>query len=240
MKKTGLAILAGGLVIGAGIYFIFIRRPVNLKRTLYVSQWLSNPTRYAAWSNPAGERCGYAPFIFPSTGMVGYLWGDSFRAGHHHQGIDIFGGQKPGVTPVYSAYDGYLTRLDDWKSTVIIRIPSDPLQPGRQIWTYYTHLADSAGNSFISGQFPAGTFEKFIPAGTLLGYQGNYSGNQVAPVGVHLHFSIVLDDGKGSFLNELKIENTLDPSPYFNLRLDAATNQNGIPVCTESRSSVLP
>lgn len=240
MKKIGLALLVGGLVIGAGVYFIFIRRPANLKRTLSVSQWLANPARHAEWTVPAGGRCGDAPFIFPSTGMIGYLWGDSFRAGHHHQGIDVFGGQKPGVTPVYSVFDGYLTRLEDWKSTVIIRIPSDPLQPGRQIWTYYTHMADSAGNSFISAQFPAGTIEKFIPAGTMLGYQGNYSGNQVAPVGVHLHFSIVLDDGKGSFRNELKIENTIDPSPYFNLALDAASNHKEIPVCSTSMSGGLP
>ena len=65
--------------------------------------------------------------------------------GHRHQGIDIFAGTDVGITPVYAAYDGYLTRQSDWKSTVIIRIPSDPLEPGRQIWTYYTHMADAEG-----------------------------------------------------------------------------------------------
>ncbi|MGH2521877.1 MAG: hypothetical protein ACRDH2_05165 [Anaerolineales bacterium] len=35
---------------------------------------------------------------------------------------------------------------------------------------------------------------------------------------MHLHFSIVQDDGRGRFKNELKIENTLDPSPYLGLR----------------------
>lgn len=34
---------------------------------------------------------------------------------------------------------------------------------------------------------------------------------------MHLHFSIVKDDGNGRFLNELRIENTLDPSPYLRL-----------------------
>jgi murein DD-endopeptidase MepM/ murein hydrolase activator NlpD len=240
MKKIILVILIGGVIIGVGTYFIFIRKPINLKRSLYVSQWLSQPTDHAEWTILAGSSCGNAPFIFPTTGMVGYLWGDSFQPGHHHQGIDIFGGKDPGLTPVYSVYPGYLTRLPDWKSTVIIRIPSDPLQPDRQIWTYYTHMSDSEGNSFVSAEFPAGTIEKFIPAGTLLGYQGNYSGTPDNPVGVHLHFSIVLDDGNGSFRNELKIENTVDPSPYFNLALNASLNQEKIPFCNDTVVSATP
>ena len=112
-----------------------------------------------------------------------------------------------------------------------MRVPSDPLQPDRQIWTYYTHLADQQGNSYISDDYPPGTSEVFIKAGTFLGYMGNYSGNSNNPVGVHLHFSIVKDDGDGQFLNELNIKNTLDPSPYFNLPLNAKTNKDMIPVC---------
>ena len=46
------------------------------------------------------------------------------------------------MVPVYSASDGFLTRQADWKSSLIIRVPDDPLQPGRQIWIYYTHIAD--------------------------------------------------------------------------------------------------
>ena len=145
--------------------------------------------------------------------------------------MDIFGGTEVGVTPVVAAYPGYLRRLPDWKSTVIVRIPSDPLLPGRQIWAYYTHMAKSDGESTIAADFPAGTEEVFIEAGTLLGYQGNYSGASGNPVGVHLHFSIVLDDGNGTFRNELEIENTLDPSPYLGLPLNAVTNQDRIPVC---------
>jgi peptidoglycan LD-endopeptidase LytH len=52
-------------------------------------------------------------------------------------------------SPVVAAYDGYLTRSPDWKSSLIIRIPNDPLQPNRQIWIYYTHLADANGASLI-------------------------------------------------------------------------------------------
>ena len=109
----------------------------------------------------------------PTSGYIGFLWDDSFRLGHRHQGIDIFGGADVNITPVYAAYPGYLRRLPDWKSSVIIRIPQDPLQLGRQIWTYYTHMANGQGSSLIASQFPAGSSEVFVEQGTLLGYQGN-------------------------------------------------------------------
>jgi murein DD-endopeptidase MepM/ murein hydrolase activator NlpD len=195
-----------------------------------VLAWIRDPAAHPEWAIPSGSRCGAAPFIFPTQGFVGYLWDDSFRLLERHQGIDIFGVQ-PGQTPVVAAYPGYLTRLPDWKSSVIVRIPHDPLEPNRQIWTYYTHMADEDGGSFISSQFPPGTREVSVEAGTLLGYQGNYSGEPGNPVGVHLHFSIVRDDGKGSFRNELDIRNTLDPSPYLGLPLNADKNRGEIPVC---------
>ena len=105
------------------------------------------------------------------------------------------------------------------------------MQAGRQIWTYYTHLADINGNSYISPQFPPGSNEIYVEEGTFLGYQGNYSGDPFNPTGVHLHFSIVLDDGQGSFRNELKIANTLDPSPYLGISLNASLNPTGVAVC---------
>jgi len=178
-----------------------------------------------------GMLCGDAPFAFPTTGAAIGLWDQSYRLGHRHQGIDIFAATEPGVTPVYAAYPGYLTRLPDWKASVIIRIPEDPLQPGRQIWNYYTHMATQEGESFISDQFPPGTSEVFVEAGTFLGYQGNYSGDPVNPTGLHLHFSVVRDDGEDGFLNELDIKNTLDPSPYFNLALNHDENPDEIPTC---------
>ena len=179
----------------------------------------------------ASTRCGTAPFIFPTDGLVGFIWDDSFRPGHRHQGIDIFAGTDVGITPVIAAYPGYLTRQPDWKSTIIMRVPDDPLQSGRQIWVYYTHMADAQGNSFISQQFPAGTSEIYVEAGTFLGYQGNYSGDPNNPVGVHLHVSVLKDNGFGKFTNELEIENTYDPSPYFGLPLNARENTDTIPVC---------
>ena len=198
-----------------------------------VMVWIRYPTSHPEWAVIGRERCGDAPFIYPTSGFIGFLWGDSFRPGHHHQGIDIFGGKDPGLSPVYAVYDGFLTRLPDWKSSLIIRIPADPLLPSRQIWIYYTHLASKSGESFISSEFPPGTTETLVEAGTLLGYQGNYSGDPNNPTGVHLHFSIVKDDDAGSFLNELKIKNTIDPSPYFGLLLNASENPHEIPICQE-------
>ena len=218
-------------------YFYFVQpfsATTQAKRSVKVLDWLKNPDEHPEWAVSLGEKCDDAPFVFPTNGFIGYLWDDSFRPGHRHSGIDIFGGTKPGITPIVAAHDGYLTRLADWKSTVIIRIPEDPLKPGRQIWTYYTHMADEQGNSFISEEFPMGTNEVFVKAGTVLGYQGNYSGDPGNPTGIHLHFSIVLDDGSGQFLNELDIKNTLDPSAYFQMNLNAHENPGDIPGCLSS------
>ena len=227
---TIVTILVVGLVAGLGIYLYRVFRP-TASRGMEVRDWIVSGTGDSQALIHAGKRCGDAPFLYPTDGLIGFLWGDSFRPGHAHQGLDIFGGTDVGITPVVAAYDGYLTRLPEWKSSVIMRVPSDPLQPGRQIWLYYTHMATQGGESFIVPDFPPGTVEVFIRSGTLLGYQGNYSGDPNNPTGVHLHFSIVRDDGNGKFLNELKIANTLDPSPYFNLPLNAATNRDMIPVC---------
>jgi hypothetical protein len=214
-------------------YFYFNHRP-NLARGNKFREWIRNPLSHADWKIAAGSQCGSAPFHFPTDGFIGFLWGDSMGWRHIHQGLDIFAGTDIGVTRVISAYPGYLTRLPEWKSAVIVRVPDDPLQPGRQIWLYYTHMADEHGNSFISSDFPAGTYEASIDTGTFLGYQGDYSGDPNNPVGVHLHFSIVQDDGTGKFKNELDIHNTLDPSPYLGLPVNADENRDRVPACEVS------
>jgi len=230
-QKKLIPVLVIGLLAGLGI-FIFRQFRSSSARSPYVWAYLNQPSAHQEFVIQAGARCGDAPFIFPTTGMVGYLWDDSFQSGHRHQGIDIFAGTDVDITPVIAAYPGYLTRLPEWKSSVIVRVPSDPLNPGRQIWLYYTHMADPNGSSFISAEFPPGTIEQYIEAGTLLGSQGNFSGDPNNPVGVHLHFSIVRDDGSGHFENELDIANTYDPSAYLGLALNAQQNGDQIPVCT--------
>ena len=217
-------------VITAAITAYYLYRP-NAARLNKFHQWMKNPALHSDWKLLAKSQCNSAPFLFPTDGLVGFLWGDSMAKLHAHQGIDIFAGTDIGITKVVSAYPGYLTRLPDWKSAVIVRVPSDPLKPERQIWLYYAHMADPNGNSFIAEEFPAGTSEKYVEAGTLLGYQGDYSGDPNNPVGVHLHFSVVKDDGTGRFKNELDINNTYDPSIYLGLPLNAYENRDTVPVC---------
>jgi len=217
------------VMVAAFAYYIY-RRPNAIRVTKFY-QWIRDPASHPDWKLTAGFQCGSAPFLFPTDGFAGFLWGDSFGLRKTHQGIDVFAGTDAGITSVVAAYPGYLTRQSDWKSAVIVRVPSDPLQPGQQIWLYYTHMADQYGNSFISDEFPPGTYEKLIEAGTFLGYQGNYSGDPNNPVGVHLHFSIVEDDGTGKFKNELDIDNTLDPSPYLGLPLNGYDNRDRVPLC---------
>ena len=234
--RTGLILTTIVVVVAAGYLAYRILRP-SAGRIVRLREYWADPAAHAEWAIEAGERCGEAPFLLPTDGYIGFVWGDSFRPGHRHQGLDIFGPTGPGglgETPVVAAYDGYLTRLPEWRSAVIMRIPSDPLQPGRQIWAYYTHMADADGRSFIEDDFPAGTVEEFVPAGTLLGYQGNYSADPNNPTGMHLHFSIVRDDGRGNYRNELEIRNTLNPSPYIGIQVDADKLRDSIPSCSEA------
>lgn len=166
------------------------------------------------------DACPGAPFVLPTDGFIGLLYADPngpYSPSSPHQGIDIFSNAEPGIMPVYAAYDGYIHRESSWRSALIQRVPEDPLQSGRQIWLYYAHMADRDGNSFIEAAFPAGTEDVYVERGTLLGYTGDYNGGSLRDIWVHLHFSIVLDDGSGRYANELEFSNTLDPTPYLGL-----------------------
>ena len=234
--KRGLRWLAGAgllaLATGVGLYAVWAwQHRASLQRTRRLLIYLRAAEDHAEWQVPARARCRDAPFIMPTQGYIGYLWGDSFRPGHQHTGLDIFGGTRPGQTPVYAVYDGLLYRRADWRASLIIR-HDDPLHPGRVIWTYYTHLADPQGRSLIVEAFPPGSEAVPVKAGDLLGYQGNFSGTPGRPVGVHLHISIVRSGPDGNFLDERRLNNTLDPSPYFGfpLRVDAVPGDR-TPTC---------
>jgi peptidoglycan LD-endopeptidase LytH len=232
MKRATVFILSTLAVVGLVTGYLayrYLRSPAM--RTQRLLAWLRDPESHSDWVIESNQYCAGAPFSMPTDGYIGYLWGDRFKLAHEHQGIDIFAGTTPGVTPVYAVHDGYLTRQSDWLSSVILRIPEDPLFPTRQIWVYYTHMADEEGQSYIAKGFPPGTSDKFITTGTLIGFQGNYSGNPGNPTGVHLHISIVQSDASGLYKNELNISNTLDPSPYFGLPLNSSLNQGDIPIC---------
>lgn len=87
-------------------------------------------------------------------------------------------------------------------------------------------MADREGNDFIEEAFAPGTYGEFVEQGTLLGYTGEYNGDSLRDIWVHLHFSIVLDDGNGRYLNELDFNNTLDPSPYLGMSVNYACGES--------------
>jgi hypothetical protein len=187
----------------------------------YIVAWLNDADNHPDYETLALLRCGNAPFIVPTTGFIGLLWRDTsapYSATHRHTGIDIFGRGAVGTVPIYAAYDGYLTRQETWVSTVSIR-HDDPLQQGRIIWTYYTHMASRDGSQvYISDTFPQGTYNQFVRQGSLLGYQGLY--NPPFPIAMHLHLSIVTSDSNGAFNNEAILSDTLDPSPYLGIMVN--------------------
>ncbi len=207
--------------INQGIGYV---RLFNDPRSQTFLQWSQgDATARAELITTQHETCPGAPFILPTDGFIGLLYADPrgpYSSSNPHQGIDIFSEGEPGMTPVYAAYDGYVTRDASWRSALIMRVPDDPLHPGNQIWLYYAHMANREGNSFIEPAFPPGTSELFVKQGTLLGYTGDYNGNSPRTIWVHLHFSIVKDDGNGRFLNELDFANTLDPSPYLGIAVN--------------------
>lgn len=228
----GLALLAYGAYqrISGG-------RPLDDERNQAIVDWFSSSEEdRATLVTFRGAQCEGAPFALPAEGFIGLLYADPrgpYSTSRRHQGIDIFSNTGPGQTPVYAAYDGYLTREADWRSSLIMRVPEDPLLPGRQIWLYYTHMANVSGDlSFILDIFPPGTREVFVRQGELIGYTGNYSGNPANGVGVHLHFSIVLSDPLGGYRNELEFDNTVDPSRYLGMALNYA--------CAPSRPDCSP
>jgi len=213
---------------------------LNNPRSQPFIQWATGDAAdRAALITVQRDACPDAPFILPADGFIGLLYADPrgpYSNSHPHQGIDIFSNTDPGLTPVYAAYDGYITRETSWKSTLIQRVPNDPLHPEQQIWLYYTHMADRDGNDFIEDAFAPGTRELFVEQGTLLGYTGDYNGNSPRTVWTHLHFSIVRDDGNGRYTNELELTNTLDPSPYLGMAVNytctsQASDCTAVPTC---------
>ena len=223
MGRAGVSLLALA-ILGYGLFRLYNRSQSNSGTSIRL--WFDDRSaRPGLMTTRNQQPCPGAPFILPSDGFIGLIWQDPvgpYNIFRRHSGIDIFGDGQPGEVPIYAAYDGWLTRLADWRSTVIIR-HDDPLQPGRVIWTYYTHMASIDGSqSYIAADFPPDTHEMPVKQGTLLGYQGMYSGDAQNPVGLHVHFSIVQSEPNGSFKNEGRAENTLDPSPYLGMNVDIA------------------
>jgi hypothetical protein len=230
-----LAVLIVVIILVAVIALVLQLRDSQSK---FILQWMGGDslTREKLMTVQRNA-CPGAPFVLPADGFIGLLYEDHrgpYSRKRPHQGIDIFSADRdtPGLVPVYAAYDGYVTREADWRSSLIQRIPEDPLNPGQQIWLYYTHMADRAGADFIIKEIPPDTQELFVEQGTLLGYTGNYNGSSARGIWVHLHFSIIKDDGAGKYTNELDFKNSLDPSPYLGMNVNYGCAE-GLPMCTE-------
>jgi murein DD-endopeptidase MepM/ murein hydrolase activator NlpD len=211
-------LVVGGLILGLILLIRAWRNPQNQA----LLRWATGDENARATLIAQRDPCATAPFKLPTDGFVGLLWNDPrgpYSQRRRHQGIDIFSNEPAGTQPVYAVADGFIYREADWVSTVIQRIPSDPLQPDQQVWVYYTHMADAQGNDFIEPQFARGVTEVPIKQGERIGYVGNYDGNVPSRIWTHLHLSVV-KERNGTYLNEYFIDNTRDPSPYFGMRLD--------------------
>jgi hypothetical protein len=148
-RRANLIVLVGGLALLALVLMWRYAVPTASpsRSNDLIREYLLFPTRRPALSNASRMQCDGAPFILPSAGLIGLMYGDTaapYTSTRRHTGIDIFGDGPAGTVPIYAVYDGWLTRREDWRSTVIIR-HDDPLQPGRTIWTYYTHMASRDG-----------------------------------------------------------------------------------------------
>ena len=215
-KKLGLlAILLVVVGVGCGVLWQGRRWVIHLVRVAWRRLTLSREPQPID-----SARCPDAPWLLPTSGVLGVLWNDGrvppYGPGHPHTGLDIFGQGGESTVPVYAVAEGHLTRLRGWKSAVVIR-HEDPLRPGETVWTYYSHMASAGGTSYIVDDFPSGSAGVPVQAGQLLGYQGVWSGHPLKPGWMHLHFSVVRSAVDGSFLNETVPGNTLDPSPYLGI-----------------------
>ncbi len=66
------------ILLTSGVYFFVNYRPSSF-RAAQVFAWIKAPGSRTDIVIAAGSRCGNAPFIFPTTGVVGYLWDDFFN-----------------------------------------------------------------------------------------------------------------------------------------------------------------
>lgn len=225
LRRFLFRVALAGLILFS-IFSIYVYSNSRLGRIRLIGTWFADPSANPDWLIEGGDRCPGAPMLWPSSGFVGVGWGDGTPPLYTHTGYDIFspdGGDN--ITPIYAAYDGFLTRESTWRSSVIIRHPEfeglEAIRGDEQIWTYYTHMASADGNiEYVSEEFPRGTQEKFVEAGTLLGYQGTWSGRPNDPVGLHLHFSVVSTLEGGGYANETIIDNTFDPGPFLGSQID--------------------
>ena len=170
------------------------------------------------------DACPSGEWRLPSNGLFGIQWMKS--------GIDFFGRGNAGKIPVYAVADGLLTRQTDWVDSVAI-LHDDPLHPAKKVWSYYGGMAAPNGtDSYVVGDFPAGTTNVPVQSGQLIGYQGSWSGNPPWPKWVHMFFAVIDSSEQNTFPEKVTPEITLDPVPYLGLTVEKG-NENPQPLNCE-------
>src|SRR5688572_27593298 len=91
----GLVGLMGiGVALGGGYVVLAIYSQTQSNSVPYIRQWFNDPaTRTELITYQPPEPCGDAPFLLPSSGLIGLLWNDPagpYTIFRRHSGIDIF------------------------------------------------------------------------------------------------------------------------------------------------------
>jgi hypothetical protein len=157
-----------------------------------------------------------ATFRWPTNGYVGYIYRRpvSYSPGYHN-GIDVWtnkggsGNQGSKGNAVYPPYSGQVTWIytDPGSIQQGIRIEHGNVG-GTNLWTHYWHMADEyTGQSYIEG----GLLWQQVDTNRLLGYQGNRRWSGWGDIIVHLHLTVA---------NGSADSNDIDPSPYFDTKLN--------------------
>ena len=159
------------------------------------------------------DSCQAAVWRLPSEGTLGVqLEGLT---------LEFFGYGNKNSIPVYAVADGLLTRQPGWLDAVAV-LHEDPLNPGTQVWTYYTGMADANGTvSFVAEDFPPGIANIPVKSGQVLGYQGSWGGLPLRPKWVHASFAVVDALGQNTFPEDMTAQHALDPVAYLGLNIEA-------------------
>lgn len=190
-------------------------------------------------------KCPTSELYIPTTGSLSVPWGCLHQASGYpcpsywsgapdsylrqpHRGLDIFGGEGPGVTPVYATYAGTVDKVNRNQIRLVFDqpYPVDP-QSGKVVKSVWmAHMAQydpyEDYREIYNGER--------VQGGELIGYQGNHGGNRA--LNTHLHISYVENTGGTESWP------TLDPGPFLKLNETAYypgwTGQEISPaLCTE-------
>ena len=164
------------------------------------------------------DRSIHSAFTWPTTGWIGWIYDPS----NPHNGVDIWTTKSCNENStdrgnaVYSVGTGevdYLYKISGGAYDGV-RIKHGSVN-GVNTWTHYWHLGSlntqtGQQQSFVTAQIGA------VDSRSQIGYQGNLmrnGGSAVITTCVHVHMTVA--NGSADF-------NAIDPSPYFDVRLNKA------------------